>query len=38
MICDNCPLTDTCTASKEEREMTLFCMEKFKAEQESERD
>ena len=31
-ICDNCPLIDICTASKEEREATLFCMEKVIAE------
>lgn len=38
MICDDCLLKDTCTASEEEREMTLFCMEKVKAEQEAHND
>ena len=35
MICDDCLLKDTCEASQTEREMTLFCMEKVKAEKEA---
>lgn len=31
MICNDCPLNETCDASSEEREATIFCMEKLDA-------
>jgi len=31
MICDDCPLNETCDASPEEREATILCMEKLSA-------
>lgn len=31
MICDDCPLNETCDASPEEREATILCMEKLDA-------
>ena len=31
MICDDCPLNETCDASIQECEATIFCMEKLDA-------
>ena len=38
MICDDCPLNNKCSATIEEREHTLFCMEKIIALREEEKN